>query len=147
VHVPCWSGPDPTHCYPHPVRRSSPSTAATGILTSRFGSAQRRCHHPPDMAEPANWRMEAVRRHLLLSSTIRLVCATQLKLPPKLDFSFPFMVISFSFVAESIEQPRGGGGGAKAGDHRWDGAGYPCQALRATPPGTIVPGMVLLTTD
>ena len=43
------------------------------------------------------------------------------------------MVTSFSFVPESVEQARGGGGGAEAGDHRRDGAGYPCQALRAAP--------------
>ena len=54
--------------------------------------------------------------------------------PPNLDFSFPcLMVTSFSFVPESVEQARGGGGGAEAGDHRRDGAGYPCQALRAAP--------------
>jgi len=80
------------------------------------------------MAEPANRRMEAVRRHLLLPSPppLRPVCAVL----PYLDFSFAYL-ISSPFVAESVKQPRGGG--AQPGDHRRDGAGYPCQAYRAAP--------------
>jgi hypothetical protein len=84
------------------------------------------------MAEPANRRMEAVRRHLLLPSPapLRPVGAA---VPPDLDFPFAYLIF-FPYsplFAESVKQPRGGG--AQPGDHWRDGAGYPCQAFRAAP--------------